>query len=106
MFSLESALYDFYSLVEAYQNSLVHCAHSFVFPYFSTRECKSYPRSFHEVIPVSQRASLQERVEISGLTCSRQNEMDAVCDVRFNNLIITRKRNKKCYSRCLMLTIL
>ena len=42
---MESALYDLYSLVEAYQKT-----HSFVFRYFSTSEQKSYARTFHEVI--------------------------------------------------------
>ena len=44
---MESALYDFYSLVEAYQKT-----YSFVFGYFSSREQKWFARTFREVISI------------------------------------------------------
>jgi len=51
--SMENALYDFlFTRWVVSENSLVRCAHSFVFWYYSTHELKSYACIFHGVISI------------------------------------------------------
>ena len=50
---MESALYGIFTLVGfVSETSLVRCAHSFDFRYFTTRVKIPYARAFHEVISI------------------------------------------------------
>ena len=49
---MESALYGIFTLGEVSEISLVRCAHSFDFRYFTTRVKIPYARAFHEVISI------------------------------------------------------
>ena len=50
---MESALYGIFTLVGFVSEiSLVRCAHSFDFRYFTTRVKIPYARAFHEVISI------------------------------------------------------